>query len=254
MIKNNKHTPIGIFVYNRPVHTSRLLESLENCQKLEDCTVFIFSDGPKTESHRENVQIVRKIIHDFAEKHNASIFEESENLGIESSILKGISKICEDHCRFIVLEDDLVLHPRTIDFFLQALDRYEDDVHVNHISGFTFPIRYKPKEDAMILPLFNSWGWATWVRSWNDFEWEPDEAFKEMNKDSGLKNRMYPYYDLFFHHYLQKDMTWDLLWQWKMHSLKRVGVFPSTSLIWCSGFERNSHPHCRCSKGIPNFV
>jgi GT2 family glycosyltransferase len=92
----------------------------------------------------------------IAEKNNAKVIEASENLGLTFSILSGISQVCEEHSRIIVLEDDLVLHPRTLDFMIQALDRYEDDPRVSHGSGFSFPIQHAPKVDAILLPLFNT--------------------------------------------------------------------------------------------------
>ena len=126
-----------------------------------------------------------------------------------------------------------------IDFMIQALDRYEDDPGVGHVSGFSFPLQNNPQEDAIFLPLFNSWGWATWSRAWKDFEWAPDKALQEMNKDASLRKRLYPYSD-FFHHYLINEMVWDLLWHWKLRSLNRLGVFPANSLIWCSGFDKSA--------------
>ena len=197
-----KPTPIAIFVYKRPEHTRRLLESLVKCAKLETCPIYVFSDGAKDESVRDQVQTVREIIHAFARKNNAKVSEASENLGLSSSILRGISLVLEEHDRIIVLEDDLILNPRTLDFMIQALDRYENEPRVGHVSGFIFPLRYTPADDAVLLPLFNSWGWATWARSWKDYEWGPDKALREMHHDIGLRKRMYPYFDIFFHHYL----------------------------------------------------
>ena len=237
---NDSPTPIAIIVYNRPVHTRQLLESLRKCAKFDTCPIYIFSDDAKDESHKDSVQAVRNIIHDFAEKYNAKIIEASKNLGLNTSILNGISRIFLEHDRIIVLEDDLVLHPRTLEFMIQALDRYADEPRVGHVSGFNFPINYIPQEEAVLLPLFNSWGWATWSRSWKDFEWSPDKAMKEMRKDAGLRRRLYPYYDMFTYYYQRNEMVWDLLWHWKLRSQNKLGVFPATSLIWCSGFDDTS--------------
>jgi hypothetical protein len=234
---NDTPTPIAIFTYNRPDHTRRLLDSLANCSRFETCPVYIFSDCYKDASQIENVLAVRQIIREFADKYNGRIIEASENLGLNTSIVRGISQVCKEYSRIIVLEDDLILHPRTLDFMIQALDRYESDPRIGHISGFSFPIRYHTQDDAILLPLFNSWGWATWAKSWNDFEWSLDKAIQEMRMDSALRKRMYPYYDMFIHFYLEKDMVWDLLWHWKLRSLNKVGVFPSNSLVWCSGFD-----------------
>jgi hypothetical protein len=240
MSGTDRITPIAIFVYNRPDHTRRLLESLIKCDRLDVCPVLIFCDGPKDESQAGKVHAVRTIIHNFAEKNNPKIIEADKNLGLNTSIVNGVSQVIEDYGRAIILEDDLILHPCTLDFMIQALDRYENDPRVGHVSGFAFPIKHDSREDALFLPLFNSWGWATWERSWKNFEWSPDKAMQEMNKDSGLRKRMYPYYDMFVHFYKGNIMVWDLLWHWKFHSLNKLGVFPSASLIWCSGFDETA--------------
>lgn len=240
MPRINKITPIAIFVYKRPDHTRQLLKSLVNCARLETCPIYIFSDGCKDDSHRDQVQSVRNIVHDFAGNYHAKIIEASANLGLSPSIIQGISTVLEEYDRIIVLEDDLVLNPRALDFMIQALDRFEEDSHVGHVSGFSFPYQYPHTDDATFLPLFNSWGWATWARSWKEFEWSPEKALKEMRRDSGLRKRIYPYFDIFFHHYLLNEMVWDLLWHWKLLSQKKLGVFPAKSLIWCSGFDETA--------------
>lgn len=242
-------TPITIFVYNRPSHTLQLLESLTKCTRFESCPIYIFSDGFKNDTQKEKVQAVRGIIRDFAGKHKAKVIEASENLGLSTSIITGISRVCEEHSRIIVFEDDLILHPRTLDFMIQALDRYENDPQVGHVCGFTFPLQHSPQEDAIILPLFNTWGWATWTQTWKNFEWSPDKAIKEIRKGARLRRRLYPYNDIFEHHYMINDMTWGLLWHWKLHSLEKVGVFPSTSLIWCSGFDETATHTGKVPKG-----
>jgi hypothetical protein len=242
-------TPIAIFAYNRPVHTQKLLESLIKCSSLNTCPIYLFCDGAKVDDQKEKVQNVRTIVNDFAKNHNAKVFEASENLGLSLSIIRGISQVSEIHDRIIVLEDDLVLHPKTLDFMIQALDRYEDDPQIGHVSGFSFPLQHSPQEDAILLPLFNSWGWATWSSVWKEYEWSPEKAIKEIRKDAALRRRLYPYSDMLEYHFLKNEMVWDLLWHWKLQSMKKIGVFPSNSLIWCSGFDETATHTGRVPKG-----
>jgi hypothetical protein len=237
---NEKVTPIAIFTYNRPTNTRDLLNSLSQCSRVDTCPIFIFSDNFKDESQREKVQEVRTIIHNFQNKIPVTVIEASENMGLNDSIINGISKICEEYSRIIVLEDDLILNPQIIDFFIQTLNLYENEPQVSHISGFTFPINYMSNYDAYFLPFFSSWGWATWQRSWKEFEWTPDKAKMEMDRQPELRKHLFPYYDMFLFHYERNEMVWDLLWRWKIQSQNKIGLFPSTSLTWCSGFDQNA--------------
>lgn len=237
---NEKVTPIAIFTYNRPTNAQDLFTSLSQCSRVETCPIFIFSDNFKDESQREKVQEVRTIIHNFQNKIPVTVIEASENIGLNNSIINGISIICEKYSRVIVLEDDLILNPQIIDFFIQSLDLYENESQVSHISGFSFPINCVSSLDAYFLPFFSSWGWATWQRSWKEFEWAPEKAKFEMSRNSELRKKMFPYYDMFMDHYDRNEMVWDLLWRWKIQSQNKIGLFPSTSLSWCSGFDQNA--------------
>ena len=42
-----KYAPIALFVYNRPKHTLRVLESLKKNYLSKKTIIYIFSDGPK---------------------------------------------------------------------------------------------------------------------------------------------------------------------------------------------------------------
>ena len=40
-------TPIALFTYNRAEHTERVLNSLANCARLDECELHIYCDAPK---------------------------------------------------------------------------------------------------------------------------------------------------------------------------------------------------------------
>src|SRR3954465_12065791 len=40
-------TPIALFIYNRPQHAELALESLSQCDRLDECSLQIYCDGPK---------------------------------------------------------------------------------------------------------------------------------------------------------------------------------------------------------------
>ena len=50
-----------------------------------------------------------------------------------------------------------------------ALNLYSNYHNVSSISGYSFPINNK-KREYYFLRLTESWGWATWKRSWRLFE------------------------------------------------------------------------------------
>ena len=57
--------PITLFVYNRPFHTRKTLESLEKNTLAKESELFVFADGPKENASKEQLEKIietRKII------------------------------------------------------------------------------------------------------------------------------------------------------------------------------------------------
>lgn len=52
--------PIALFVYNRPWHTQQTVEALKKNELAGESNLFVFSDGPKSEDDKKDVQVVRE--------------------------------------------------------------------------------------------------------------------------------------------------------------------------------------------------
>lgn len=115
---------------------------------------------------------------------NATIIEAEANRGLANSIIAGVTKLCDEYGRVIVLEDDLVVSPVFLTYMNAALDKYEDVEDVMQVSGYIFPVTaFENNTEAMFLPFTTSWGWATWGRAWKYFDpeadgWENARKFK----------------------------------------------------------------------------
>ena len=155
-------TPVALFTYNRPEHTTRAFQSLENCSRLAECSLHVYCDGPKSGADEKSVAATRAVVRKQAERLGATVIERDSNLGLARSLVGGVTALCEQFGRVIVVEDDLVLHPSFVDYMLQALDRYAHEPNAYQISGYMFPVTQPSKPDAFFLPLITTWGWATW--------------------------------------------------------------------------------------------
>jgi hypothetical protein len=60
------HSPIALFVYNRPWHTKQTLNALLNNDLAIQSDLYIFSDGPKNNSSEGSVKAVREIIENIS--------------------------------------------------------------------------------------------------------------------------------------------------------------------------------------------
>jgi hypothetical protein len=236
-------TPIAVFVYNRFEHTARMLASLDGCYRLDECQVFIYSDAPRTPEHFPAVQAVRELSKKWALRHHAEVIERQQNLGVDLQVVSGVSELCQNFGRFIAIEDDLVLHPAFLHFMLNALDYYQDDERVALITGYIFPAKQESPFDLLFLPITSPWGWATWKRAWDMFDWEAPGA-KVVLLDDNLRNRFdlngaYPYSQLLFETLKKEKISrpWDILFYWAVFSNKKLSVYPAYSLVHNEGFD-----------------
>jgi len=238
---SNKKTPIIVFAYNRPKHLDRLLESLSRCDRLRECRLYLHCDGAKRAEDKGGVAASRRVAFSWAEKLGGMVIERDRNQGLSQSVVEGVKDLCEKYGRAIVLEDDLVVRKDFIDFMLRALDQYANRSDVLQISGYQYGIPTASSRDVYFLPLTSGWGWATWKRAWDLYEWEPKGA-REKLECRGVRRRFslwdsYPYPTLLEERLRGNNESWGILWQWTVFERNAHVVFPSRSLVWNGGFD-----------------
>lgn len=182
-----QYAPIALFTYNRPDKTKRVLESLMQNAEAKDSDLFIFSDGPKNEKAAEGVKANREFLHSFKVSllHREgwsgaiTIIEREKNWGLANSLIAGITELCENYGRVIVVEDDLILSPYFLKFMNDGLNKYENDDRVASISAFVNPVEGDVPNN-FFLRYFACWGWATWKRGWDLLETDTKKLLKQI--------------------------------------------------------------------------
>jgi len=94
---------------------------------------------------------------------------------LANSIIDGVTNIVNRYGKIIVLEDDLVTSQYFLKFMNEALEFYQDEKKVWHISGWNYPINIDIKDDVFLWRVMNCWGWATWKDRWNFYEKNVDD-------------------------------------------------------------------------------
>ena len=51
-------SPIALFVYNRPKHVQKVINSLKKNKESKNTEIFIFSDGPRTNDDDHHIQVL----------------------------------------------------------------------------------------------------------------------------------------------------------------------------------------------------
>ena len=167
--------PIVLFVYNRPEHTQKTLDSLAANFLANESELFIYSDAPKNQSETEKVKAVRYIVKNIKGFKSVNIIERDTNWGLAGSIIDGVTNIVNKYGKVIVLEDDMVTSPFFLQFMNKALDYYKYEKNVWHVSGWNYPINSSELEAAFFWRTMNCWGWATWKDRWRYFEKNVDK-------------------------------------------------------------------------------
>ncbi|MFQ5495714.1 MAG: hemolysin activation protein [Phycisphaerae bacterium] len=262
-------TPIAVFAYNRAAHLRRALVALVECERLTECDVFLYCDGPKDADgsdptlHSPNdapdpsdvgrVTLVQQVARAWADRHGAVVVPRREHLGLAQNIVGGVTELCERYGRVIVIEDDLEIHSRFIDYMLRGLDAYEDQAAVYQVCGHMFPVDRPASADTFFLPLTSTWGWATWRRAWAGFDWDAEGALGQL-ADPAIRRRFdlddsYPYARLLEERLAGGNDSWGILWWWSVFSRSGLALYPRDSLVRVGGFD-GSGTHCPTGGGV----
>jgi len=178
--------PIALFVYNRPEHIRRTVESLRANILARQSDLFVFSDAAKKESAAA-VEAVRKFIRTIDGFKSLTIIERERNCGLANSIIAGVSHVCNRFGRVVAIEDDLLTTADFLTFMNQALDRFADEPKIFSVSGFNFAIgapQHYPF-DAFCSYRSSSLGWGTWKSRWQKADW----SVSDYNKFSADRNQ-----------------------------------------------------------------
>ncbi len=238
----NNLSPIILFVYNRPEHTQRTIESLLKCNFASDSTLYVFSDAAKNNSEKAKVDLVRNYIHS-AEGFKKIIVEEAEtNKGLASSVITGVSKVLLDNKSAIVLEDDLVFSVHFLEFMNEAIKAFETDKYIFSISGYSFPIKI-PKSyhnDVFISHRSSSWGWATWRDRWEKADWS-NSYFNEILKNKNFQKKFNragnDYSPMLFKQLYRRINSWAIRWAYVQMINNAYTLFPIKSLVKNIGLD-----------------
>ena len=105
----NNLAPIVLFVYNRPTHTRKCLESLTKNDLSDESELFIYADGYKDGICGDQLHEIKKVRSIIKEKQwcrKVHIIERKTNIGLANSIIQGVTEIVNLYGKIIVLEDD----------------------------------------------------------------------------------------------------------------------------------------------------
>ena len=252
--------PIVLFVYKRPWHTIQTIEALMKNKLASESDLFIYSDAPKNEGDYFFVQQVRDYINNVTGFKKVTVIERTKNWGLANSIIDGVTTILNDYGKIIVVEDDLVTSPFFLDYMNNALDVYQDQNKVMHISGYMFPVNNIEKIPATFFYRATTcWGWGTWKRAWDDLEFDSHKLLSKIHH-LNLEYEFdvqgtYDYTSMLESQSQGLINSWAIRWYANVFLKNGLCLHPSRSFVHNIGFDGSgSHcdPNCSFAVDISN--
>jgi hypothetical protein len=238
--------PVALFTYNRLWHIRQTVEALQRNELALESDLFVFSDGPRSESDRKQVVEVRKYLKSIGGFRQVTVIERDHNLGLAESIMAGVTEIVNNYGRVIVLEDDMLTSPFFLRYMNDALEFYKDEERVISIHGYLYPLRASLPE-TFFLRGADCWGWATWKRGWDLFEPDGRKLLKEL-KERNLQKRFdlngaHPYTRMLKWQARGALDSWAIRWHASAFLADKLTLYPGRSLIANIGLDA-SGAHC----------
>lgn len=235
-----KLAPIVLFTYNRPWHTQQTIEALQKNELAKESELFIFSDGGKDEVSWEKVNEVREYLKTINGFKKVILTFQDKNIGLADSIISGVTKIVNQYGKIIVLEDDHVTNEFFLKFMNDALDFYENEEKVWHISGWNYPISNENLEDVFLWRTMNCWGWATWKDRWSEYKKNTQKLISifsekdicEFNLDNATN-----FWEQVEKNHNKQINTWAIFWYAIIFKNQGLCLNPTQSFVENIGFD-----------------
>ena len=239
---NDILAPVIVFSYNRPEHLRKTLDALSHNDLASESVLFVFCDGAKENADEEQLELIdtnRQVAKSISGFKDVHVVERAHNLGLANNIIGAVTEVVNKYEKVITLEDDVITSRGFLKYMNDALDVYEQDEHVMHISAYMYPHKgHLPNTFFFEVP-YPGGGWATWKRAWDHFSNDINDLYsywsqrwKEFNKYGG--------------NYLQKQLeanksgslyTWFIKWHAVVLREGGLTLYPHTSLTNNIGFD-----------------
>ena len=242
----DRETPVLLAVFNRPEKTRQVFDAIRQAQPRR---LFIAADGPREHvaSDAENCQRTREVVSAIDwDCEVATLFKEKNSGGPGPGVSAAINWFFGQVEEGIILEDDCVPHQSFFYFCQEMLEKYRDDQRVLHISGSNFQFGRTVGDGTYYFSkVINVWGWATWRKAWDLFDYDmhllPKFIEQRIIEDIHSSKRIQQEYIRTFQNVYHKIWPdWDRQWMFAVYINNGLGIIPNKNLIANIGFDGGS--------------
>ena len=232
--------PIVFVIFNRPSLTRQVFDVI---RQVKPSQLFVIADGydgddeTKIRAIAETRRIIDEVNWECEVRKNYS----ETNLGCARRVSSGLDWIFEQVEEAIILEDDCVPDLAFFWFCEELLEKYRFDDRIFSISAQNF----YPQADHPYSYTFSQhhhcWGWATWKRAWNyfDFDMKLWSEVREKNllqdifcETSAIKS----WNQIFKSTYSGEINSWAYRWSFACLLQNALSIHPKCHLVTNIGF------------------
>jgi hypothetical protein len=245
-------TPVVFIIFNRPETTKKVFEKIRQAKPEK---LLIIADGPRKNhpEDKEKCAATRKVINGVDWKCKVLKNYSNTNLGLAKRISSGLDWVFDNVNEAIILEDDCLPNLTFFQFCKELLKKYQNDERIFAITGQNVQFGKKRTNYSYYFSrYFHCWGWATWKRAWNHFDFDMKQ-WPKMKNDNYLKkilknNRAVKYWTKIFQScYEGKINSWAYKWIFAGFISRSLNIIPNVNLISNIGFGTES-THLKDSK------
>tara|TARA_B100000886_G_C20423910_1_gene492950 strand:- start:1423 stop:2361 length:939 start_codon:yes stop_codon:yes gene_type:complete len=236
--------PILIVIFNRPEIVSKVFRSIK---KAKPETIYVFADGPrkKNKSDEINCQKTRDL---FDEKLDweCNVIKKyyDKNLGCQLAVSKALEWFFSNEEQGIIFDDDCVASISFFRYCDELLEMYKNNTNILLISGNNY-FKHEIKDSYFISKNPCFYGWATWRRSWKNYDpnishWPKLKKEKWINHVFKDKASRFYWSKIFDETFLGKKNTWDYQWWLLALQTNSLTIRPKKNLVKHIGTGKDS--------------
>ena len=156
-------TPVVLILYNRSETTTQVVDVL---RQVRPATLYVAADGPRP-GDEARCAAARTVVDAVDWPGTVHRWYSTRNRGNRLQIPGTLDEVFSRVDRAIVVEDDVVAHPRFFPWCEAMLDRYAGDRDVQQVSGRNDLGRWDAGgRDHLLAYRGSIWGWGTWATAW----------------------------------------------------------------------------------------
>jgi hypothetical protein len=238
--------PILFLIFNRPALTRRVFETIREARPSK---LYIAADGPRdsVQGEWEKCQQAREITNLIDWQCDVKTLFREENLGCGKGVSLAITWFFSQEQEGIILEDDCLPSPNFFRFCAELLRHYRHDTRIMGIGGTNLvPDEFRNHDSSYSFSNHNSiWGWATWKRAWDLYDYEMTQ-YKKVAKHGYLKKQFTSQYEVDYFDWVFEQtfhfpsITWDYQWEFVRRINSGLTILPQKNLVRNIGFGEDA--------------